>query len=341
MPEMQYRVLGGSGLKVSEICLGTMMFGGPTDETVARRIVDGAVDQGVNFIDTADIYTEGRSEEITGRAVRARRNHWIVATKVGNTYRHGDVAGTGGLSRRWIMAGLDRSLARLGMDHVDIYYIHRADVLVGWGNVVATFGDLIRSGKIRYWGLSNVRAWHIAEIVSQCDRQCVPRPVVLQPYYNAMNRQPEVELLPAAHHYGLGVAAYSPLARGILSGKYAPGATPEAGSRAGRQEKRILETEWRPESLEIAQKLKVHAERRGTTLVAFALAWVLNNRAVTSVIAGPRTFEQWTSYLDGVGYGWTAEDEAIVDSFVRTGHPSTPGYNDPSYPIEGRFPSSR
>jgi aryl-alcohol dehydrogenase (NADP+) len=165
----------------------------------------------------------------------------------------------------------------------------------------------------------------------------VPEPAALQPYYNLMNRQPEVELLPAAKFFGVGVVPYSPLARGVLSGKYRVNQAAEPGSRAARQDKRMMETEWRPESLLIAEKLKAHAEARGATLVHWATAWVLNNAAVTSVIAGPRTFEQWTSYLGALDYKWTAEDEAIADSLVAAGHPSTPGYNDPAYPIEGRF----
>lgn len=341
MTEMRTRLLGRSGLKVSEICLGTMMFGAPTPEDEARRIVDHAADHGINFLDTADVYNDGASEEITGRAIKANRHRWIVATKVGNVYRTPERHVTGGLSRRWVFQAVDLSLKRMGLDHIDIYYVHRTDVSSHWDDVVATFGDLIRSGKIRYWGLSNVRAWHIAEIAHQCDLQGVPRPVVLQPYYNAMNRQPETEVLPAARHYGLGVATYSPIARGVLTGKYPPGARPAEGTRAARQDKRILETEWREESLVIAQEFKAHAERKGATAIDFAVSWVLNNEAVTSVIAGPRTYDQWTQYFSYLDYKWTVEDEALVDSHVVTGHPSTPGFNDPSYPIVGRFPKVR
>jgi aryl-alcohol dehydrogenase-like predicted oxidoreductase len=143
--------------------------------------------------------------------------------------------------------------------------------------------------------------------------------------------------MPAARHFGLGAVPYSPLARGVLSGKYRVNQTAEPGSRAARQDKRMMETEWRPESLMIAEKLKAHAESRGAALVHWATAWVLNNAAVSSVIAGPRTFEQWTSYLGALDYKWTAEDEALAGGLVATGHSSTPGYNDPAYPIEGRF----
>ena len=175
--------------------------------------------------------------------------------------------------------------------------------------------------------------------MTACREVGSPGPVVLQPYYNLMNRMPEIEVLPAAQAAGLGVASYSPLARGVLSGKYQPGSNAPPDTRAGRNDRRILETEWRPESLAIAQKLKAHAEKRGAKLVDFAIAWLLNNRAITSVIAGPRTFEQWTSYFGALEYKWTPEDEALVNSLVPPGHPSTPGYTDPNYPIEGRFPS--
>ncbi len=338
-PAMGYRVLGRSGIKVSEICLGTMMFGGPTEEAEAARIVAHARDHGVNFIDTADVYTNGRSEEVTGRAIKAERRDWVLATKVANVIqdRNGRTIG-GGLSRRWVRQAVDMSLSRLGTDNIDLYYVHKVDPTVPWDDIVATFGDLIRSGKIGAWGLSNVRAWHIAEVAHQCRLQNVPPPIALQPYYNLLNRQPEVEVLPAARHYGLGVASYSPIARGILTAKYLPGSNAAPDTRAGRGDKRLLETEWRPESMRIAQDLAAHVAARGGSLIHFAVQWVLNNRALTSVIAGPRTFEQWTNYTDYTNYCWSADDEALVDRLVTTGHPSTPGYNDPQYPLEGRFP---
>jgi aryl-alcohol dehydrogenase-like predicted oxidoreductase len=335
MAQMRFRLLGTSGLKVSEICLGAMMFGGATDEAESRRIIDHAADGGVNFIDTADVYAEGRSEAIVGAAIKAKRDHWVVATKAGQ--RSGPKVTDTGLSRRHLMRSADASLKRLGVDHIDLYYIHRVDAGTAWEQIVATFGDLIRAGKVREWALSNVRAWHIAHVAHLCRQMGVPQPVALQPCYNVMNRQPEAELIPASRHFGLGVVPYSPLARGVLSGKYRANQTAEPGSRAARQDKRMMETEWRPESLIVAEKLKAHAEARGAALAHWATAWVLANAAVSSVIAGPRTFEQWTSYLGALDYKWTAEDEALADSLVAPGHPSTPAYNDPAYPIEGRF----
>jgi len=151
---------------------------------------------------------------------------------------------------------------------------------------------------------------------------------------------PEVEHLPACGYYGLGVVTYSPLARGVLSGKYDPKAPPPKDSRAGQNDRRIMQTEWRPESLRLAQKVKAHAEGRGMTAGQFALNWVLNNRLVTAAIAGPRTEEQWQDYLGAIGKPFTARGEALIDRLVVTGHASTPGYNDPGYAIEGRVPRS-
>ncbi len=296
-----------------------------------------AFEQGCRFIDTASNYTDGRSEAIVGAAIADRRSHWFLATKVGT--QTGPAPGDRGLSRHYVMRTLESSLNRLRTDAVDLLYVHRADPRTPWDDVVRTFGDLVRSGKIRYWGLSNLRAWQIAHIIHLCRQMNVAEPVALQPYYNLLNRQPEVEVLPAAREFGLGVVSYSPIARGILSGKYQLNVAPDADSRVARRDKRVIEAEWRPESLEISERLKTHAESRGLSLVAFATAWVLNNCAVTSVIAGPRTLAQWQSYAPALAYRWSAEDEAVVAAAVPAGHPSTPGYTDPAYPVEGRYPA--
>ena len=336
---MTYRPLGRSGLKVSSICVGTMMFGDRTDEREAGEIVAVARDRGINFIDTADVYSTGESERITGRIIAADRDRWVLATKVANPMSKDP--NSRGLSRRWLTTAIDGSLQRLGLDHVDIYYLHKEDRSTPLAETVAALGDLIRSGKIRYFGVSNYRAWRIAEIVRLAEQLGVPPPVVCQPYYNAMNRMPEVEVLPACDHYGLGVAAYSPIARGILAGKYLPGQTPPQETRAGRNDKRILQTEWREESLVLAQQVKQHAEARGMTAAQFAVNWVLNNQLVTSAIVGPRTVEQMKEYGGSLDHAFAVQDEELIDSLVPTGHPSTPGYSDPAYPIEGRQPRAR
>lgn len=335
---MQYRQLGRSGLKVSPICLGTMMFGGPTDEAASTRIIAKAHDAGINFIDTADAYSKGGSEEVVGRAIGSNRHAWVLATKLANPMNSDtrNDPNRVGLSRRWVLQAADESLKRLGTDHIDIYYLHKEDHATPLDETVRAMGDLIRAGKIRYFGVSNYRAWRLAEICNICDRLGIDRPVASQPYYNAMNRMPEVEHFPACAYYGLGIVPYSPLARGVLTGKYKPDAAPDKETRAGRNDTRMMQTEWRPESLQLAQEIKTHAEKNGITAGQFAVAWVLNSAFVSSIVAGPRTEEQWDGYIRALDYRFTAEDEALIDRLVVPGHPSTPGYNDPAYPIEGR-----
>jgi len=319
---------------VSPICLGTMMFGDRTDAAEAGRIVGSARDAGVNFIDTADQYAKGESEKITGKLIASDRDRWILATKVANPM--GDDPNRRGTGRKWVLQAIDESLERLGTDYVDIYYLHRDILATPMEETASAMADVIAQGKARYFGVSNFRGWRIAEMMRVCGELGVDPPIVCQPYYNAMNRQPEAEVLPACAHYGLGVVPYSPLARGVLTGKYTKGAPPPEGTRAARNDKRIMETEFREESLEIAQKLKAHAGKKGMTPTDFAVSWVLANPIVSSVIGGPRTLEQWQGYLGAIGKKFEAEDEALVDSLVRPGHPSTPGYNDPAYPLTGR-----
>ena len=316
---MEYRKLGRSGLKVSPLCLGAMMFGGPADEAESQRMIAAARDAGINFIDTADVYNGGKSEEVVGRAIRAERDQWVVATKLNGIMGPGP--NQRGSSRKWIFEAARRSLARLGTDYIDVYYLHREDLETPLEESVHALGDLVRAGMIRYFALSNHKAWRIAEICSICDRIGLDRPVATQPHYNALNRMAEVEQFPAAAYYGLGIVPYSPLARGVLSGKYPPNAAPPADSRAARNDARMMQTEWRPESLAIAQKLKAHAEALGMTPSQFALAWVLDNRLVTSVICGPRTQAQLLDYLGVIGRRLPAASEALVDGLVAPGHP--------------------
>ena len=331
---MRHRSLGRSPLQVSALCLGTMMFADQTDLAEARRIVEHAREHGVNFIDTADVYSRGASESMLGELLAASRDEWVLATKVGN--RMSDRPNETGYSRSWIERECEASLRRLGTDRIDLYYLHRDYIGLDLEEPLRALEALLRSGKIRAWGLSNFRGWRIAEAVRLSREIGMPGPAACQPYYNLLNRQPEVEVLPACAHFGIGVVPYSPIARGVLAGKYAPGAAPVEGSRAGRGDKRMLETEFRDESLRIAQQLKERCEARGVSLANFATAWVLASRSVSSVIAGPRTLAQWQDYLAAVDLVLDADDEAFVDALVRPGHPSTPGYNDPQYPLEPR-----
>jgi len=333
---MEYRSLGRSGVKVSPLCLGTMMFGGPTDEPTAGRIVARAREQGINFIDTADGYTGGRSEEVVGRAIKADRSWWVLATKCANPTGQGPNAR--GLSRRHVQHAVEASLRRMDTEVIDLLYLHKEDHATPLAETVHALADLIRAGKIRYFGVSNYRSWRVAEICRLCDEIGIDRPIASQPLYNALNREVETEHLPACGYFGLGVVPYSPLARGVLTGKYQPNVAPPADTRAGRRDRRMMESEWRPESLEIARAIAVHAEARGISPSHFAMAWILNNRLITGAVAGPRTEAQWEDYVAALSVRLDAEDEALVDRLVSPGHPSTPGYNDPAYPIEGRLP---
>ena len=331
---MKYRNLGKSNLQVSALCLGTMMFGDQTDIAAARSIVDDAQDHGVNYIDTADVYTTGASETMVGELLKGRRHQWVLATKLGN--KMSDRPNESHYSRSWMLREVDASLARLQSDHVDILYMHRDFNGMDIEEPLRALDAMLRAGKIRYWGLSNFRGWRIAECVRIAKEIGMPGPVVCQPYYNLLNRMPEVEVLPACEHFGIGVTPYSPIARGVLTGKYLPGQKPAEGSRAARGDKRIAQTEFREESLVIAQQLLEHAKRKGVTLAQFATAWVLAHRAVSSVIAGPRTLEQWQGYLPALDCEITAQDDALIDSMVAPGHPSTPGFTDPAYPLQPR-----
>lgn len=331
---MQYRRLGNSNLMVSTLCLGTMMFGRQTPFDEAARIVASAREHGLNFIDTADVYNHGQSEIDVGKLLVGQRHHWVLASKLGNPMS--GAPNQSHYSRRWLMQETDTMLTRLQTDYLDILYLHLDYHEENLEEAVRALGDLIRLGKIRSFGLSNFRGWRIAEVHRLCEKTGVPQPVVCQPYYNLLNRGPEVEILPACGHYGLGVVPYSPLARGVLTGKYPPGQPPAEGSRAGSGDQRILETELREESLLIAQKIKARCDVQGLVPGQFAAAWVLANPLVSSVIVGPRQLSHLEEVYGAVDLLLDQDDEAFVDALVVPGHASSPGYNDPGYPFFGR-----
>ncbi|WP_462379308.1 aldo/keto reductase [Pseudomonas sp. Marseille-QA0892] len=335
---MDYLPLGRSGLRVSRLCLGTMMFGGQTDEATSRRIIDRAFEQGVNFIDTANVYSDGESERVVGRAISVRREDWVLATKAGNTMPSGSVQPHDrGAGRKHLLRSVEDSLSRLGTDYIDVFYIHREDHVTPIEETVRALGELIRAGKIRHYGLSNHRGWKISEFTHVARHLGVDAPIVIQPLYNIFNRQAETEQFTAAAHHDIGIVPYSPLARGVLTGKYRPGEAPAADSRAGRQDKRIRETEWREESLLLAERIVAHAKARGVSPTAFAIAWVLHNAWVTSAIAGPRTELHWDTYVEALDVRLTQDDEHFIDGLVAPGHPSTPGYQDVAHFVSGRL----
>ena len=333
---MQYRRLGNSNLKVSTLCLGTMMFGQQTPFDEAARIVASARDHGLNFIDSADVYNKGQSEKDVGKLLNGQRHHWVLASKLGNVMGDSSQINQSHYSRQWLIQETNAILERLQTDYLDILYLHRDYHGENLEETVRALGDLIRAGKIRSFGLSNFRGWRIAEVVRLCKEAGVPPPAVCQPYYNLLNRGPEVEILPACGYYGLGIVPYSPLARGVLTGKYPPGQPPAEGTRAGSGDKRILETEFREESLVIAEKIKARCEAKGWVPGQFAAAWVLANPLISAVIVGPRTLAHLEDVYGAIDLVLDQDDEAFVNELVVPGHASTPGYTDPSYPFFGR-----
>ena len=335
---MDYRLLGRTGVRVSPLCLGTMMFGGQTTEADSIRIIHKALDQGINFVDTADVYVTGESERVVGKALSGRRDGVVLATKGRN--KMADGPNDWGASRLHMRQALDASLKRLSMDYIDLYYVHAPDYDTPIDETLRFLDDAVRQGKILYPACSNIRAWRLCEALWTSDRLGLNRFAAVQPLYNLVNRDIEVELLPLAKAHGIGVVSYSPLARGILTAKYKPGQPFPEGSRASRNDKRLREAELRDESLAISQQLADHCKTKGVAPSQFALAWCLANPTITSIILGPRTMEQFDDNMAALEVSITAEDEAFVDRLVPPGDHSGKGFNDPLYPVTGRHRKS-
>ena len=331
---MQYRNLGRTGVKVSRLCLGTMMFGGPTSEADSIRIIHRATDDGINFIDTANIYNAGESEVVVGKAIADRRHQVVLATK--GRQAMGTGPNSSGATRLHLMRELDNSLRRLGTDFVDVYYVHTPDYETPIEETLRALDDMVRSGKVHYIACSNFRAWRLCEALWTSQRLNLHAFCCVQPLYNIVNRDIEVELLPLCQEYGVGVVSYSPLARGILTGKYKPGEAAPEGTRAARKDPRMLQAEWREDSLQVAAEVARHCHGRGISPSQFALAWCLANPILTSIILGPRTIEQYQDNLGCLEIAVTDEDEALVDSLVPPGEHSGRGFQDPAYPVTGR-----
>ncbi len=331
---VRYRLLGRTGVRVSELCLGTMMFGGPTNEKDSIEIIHRSLDDGINFVDTADIYNAGESEVVIGKALNGRRDHVVLATKGRQVMGPGPNQSGG--SRLHMMQALDDSLRRLNTDYVDIYYVHTPDYDVPAEELLRTMDDMVRSGRVRYIACSNYRAWRLCEALWTSDKLNLNRFCCVQPLYNIVNRDVEYELLPLCREHKIGVVSYSPLARGILTGKYKPGAEVPSDSRAARKDARMQQAEWRESSLHVAQELAKHCEQRGVAPSQFALAWCLANPIMTSVIVGPRTMSQYLDNAHALEVAITDEDEAVVDSLVPPGEHSGHGFQDSAYPITGR-----
>lgn len=304
---MEYRKLGGTGLKVSELCLGTMQFGWTTDETRARAVMDAFVAAGGNFVDTADIYTTwgprglaagGESEEIIGRWIQARRNRdeIILATKVRGRMAEGPNGE--GLSRRRVIACCDDSLRRLQTDYIDLYQCHWVDLDTPIEETLSALDDLVRAGKVRYIGASNYPAWRLMEALGQSDRHHYARFVSYQPQYSLMERAGfEIEAMPLCKHHRLGVMPYSPLACGFLSGKYRRGVQVE--SIRAEEVRRLYANE---RGFAVVDQLEKIGRAHGKTVAQTAYAWLLSNPVVTAPIVGANDVGQLQDVLGVVGY---------------------------------------
>ena len=312
---MQYRTLGGTGIKVSPYCLGAMMFGahGNTDHDDSIRMIHKALDAGLNFIDTADAYASGESEEIVGKALAGRRDSIVLATKARLPMSAED-PNQQGASRRWLVRALDDSLRRLGTDYVDLYQIHRPDPDTDLEETLSALTDLVRAGKIRAFGTSSYPASDIVEAQWISQRRGLARVRAEQPTYSILNRGIEREVLPVCQHYGIGTLIYSPLSGGMLTGRYRKGQANDT-HRAGFGF-RYLRDEAR---LDVVEQLIPVADKAGLSLTHLAMAFVLAHPGVTSAIIGPRTMEQLDDLLAGVEA--TVDDELLdrLDEIVPPG----------------------
>ena len=331
---MEYVKLGSSGLLVSPLCLGTMMFGSAANERESIAITHRAVDDGINFIDTANAYNNGLSETILGKALEDRRDKVVLVTKVNAST--GDGPNDGGLSRYHILNEIENSLRRLKTDHIDIYMLHRRDFGTPLEESLVAMNDLVRQGKVRYIGMSNHYSWQVRGALDQAKYEGVSPVVCVQDLYNIVNRDLEVDMLPFCYEFEVGVMAYSPLARGILTGKYRLGENLPPESRAGRGDRRMLETELRDGSLAVAQELAELAEGTGKKLSQFALNWVISNPIVTSAIIGPRNLDQYEDNLGALGWDIDSSILSKVDALVPPGEHTGNGFNDPQNPVRGR-----
>lgn len=324
---MKYKRLGNSGVKVSEFCLGTMHFGSKVDENTAKKLIQQAVDKGINFIDTANVYVGGKSEEIVGKAIKGMRKGLVLATKV----RHSMGPGPNdeGLSRKHIMQAFEESLRRLDTDYIDIYYVHRpsnVDLRRGFHGepvpmreTLGVLTDLVKAGKVRYIGCSNFPAWLLCKALWISDKYGLESYVVSQPRYNLFQREIEREIIPLCVDKEIGIVPYSPLAGGVLTGKYKAGSQPPPGSRGA------LELEWikihgfhweDPENLKILQGLEELSKDLSISIVQIALAWFRANPAITAPIIAASNMEQLEESLAAIDVNLSEADLERIDKIA-------------------------
>jgi aryl-alcohol dehydrogenase-like predicted oxidoreductase len=318
---MELRPLGRTGVQVSKLCLGTMMFGawGNPDHDESIRIIHAALDAGVNFVDTADVYSDGESEEIVGKALAGRRDDVVLATKVG--FPMGDDPNRRGASRRRIINGVEDSLRRLGTDWIDLYQIHRPDPSTDIEETLGALTDLVQQGKVRYVGSSTYPASEIVEAQWAARDRRLERFVCEQPPYSILVRAIEAEVLPTCARYGMGVIPWAPLASGWLSGRWRKGAEQPGSTRAERLPARYdLSLPGNQKKLDVVDELAQLAEAAGMTLIQLAIAFVLNHPAVTAPIIGPRTTEHLESQLAATD---VVLDAALLDRIDELVPPGT------------------
>ncbi len=319
---MDYVNLGNSGLKVSRACLGAMNFGtagAPCEEDEARRTIDAFLDAGNNFIDTANVYTGGQSEEVVGRAVAGKRDDVVIATKARGPQGRGpnDI----GTSRLHLTRALEASLRRLGTDHVDVYQMHAWDADTPIDETMATLDTFVKAGKVRYIGCSNYTGSQIVESQWAAERVNGTRFVSLQPRYSLIAREIEQDVLTAAQRHGLGTMIYSPLGGGVLTGKYRRGEEPPPDSRLARRAGEMAQRLLTERTFAVVDAVEIAAKELETTPTAIALAWVLSRRGVTSVIIGPRSLAQLEENMPGFDLELPKE---VISALNDASRPSGP-----------------
>lgn len=341
---MEYRKMGRTGLKVSSFCLGTMTFGRQVSEADSLQIIQHALDLGVNFIDTADMYVNGMSEQIVGKAIKGQRHSIVLASKVGHILKLGKKYGEQkisgpidlarpkaftpwpgredthpneiGLSRKHIMQGIEESLTRLGTDYLDLYYAHMPDYDTPLEETLRAMDDLVRQGKVRYLGCSNYRAFQVAKALWISDQNNLARWDCIQPPFNLITRDIEYELLPLCAEEGIGICPYSPMAAGFLSGKYEMEKGPTKGARFSLAHLGYTYNQryWNEMNFSAVEQLKKIAEQGGRSLPQFALAWVLSNPAITSIVCGATSVGQLEENIRGTAITISKEDRDACDA---------------------------
>jgi aryl-alcohol dehydrogenase-like predicted oxidoreductase len=324
---MEYRLLGRTGVEVSPLCLGTMMFGawGNKDVDDSIRIIHHAMDAGINFIDTADVYSAGDSEEIVGRALRGRRDDVVLATKF--FMPMGKEPNRSGGSRKWIMQAVENSLRRLGTDYIDLYQVHRPSAVMDVEETLGALTDLVRQGKVRYIGSSSYSGSQIVEAQVASRERNLARFVTEQPPYSILVRGIEQDVLPTTARHGMGTLTYSPLAGGWLSGKWRKDAAPTPASAARPKARFDMTSAANQQKLEVVDALARVAEEAGISLIDLALGFVINHPGVTSAIIGPRTMDQLESQLPAADVKLSVEVLDAIDSLVAPGLTLNPDDN--------------